>query len=418
MKIIINQLAKMEGHASFKGHLFDGKIAEAKIDTEEGARLIEGILIGRKYWEAPIITARICGICPVVHALTAIEALENAFKIKVSKEILVLRKIMATAQIIHSHTLHLFFLSIPDFYNEVDDLKFIKKYPVEAQAALNIRKFATEVIRIIGGRTVHPISTAVGGFKNLASKKELRDLLKNYDKVYNDALLLFEFIKKLPYPKFARPTEFISLSENKGYGYYGGVINVSNKIKLSLKNFYQELKETNLNISLIKNVKFKNKSFMVGALARINNNRAYLNKGARRLLNDLEERLPSSNTFYNVLAQSLEVVHFLEESKKLMTRYLQARPRLGLLTLKNKYSGKGLAAVEAPRGLLIHYYEVKDNLITNCNIITPTAQFLNNLEEDLKAFLPQTKKLTDAKRRNKIKTLIRAYDPCISCATH
>ncbi len=418
MKIQINHLAKMEGHASFKGHLFDGKIAEAKIDTEEGARLIEGILIGRKYWEAPIITARICGICPVVHALTAIEALENAFKIRVNEQTVILRKILEASQIIHSHTLHLFFLSIPDFYHEVDDLKFIKKYPKEAQAALNIRKFATKLVEIIGGRTVHPISCIVGGFKKLPIKKELREILKNFDKVFQEAIILNEFIAKLKYPRFTRQTDYISLKQQREYGFYGDKINISNKKELNTQEFYKLMKEQNLGNTLVKRTKLFGKTYLVGALARLNNNQQFLNKGAKKQLEKLDLNFPITNTFYNVYAQSIEVIHFLEECKKLLIKYLNKPPsRLKPFT-KSKFSGSGLAAIEAPRGTLIHYYEVKDNLIKNCNIITPTAQFLNNLEEDLKTFLPQTRHLNTAQRINKIKTMIRAYDPCISCATH
>jgi len=418
MKIVINKLAKMEGHASFKGHLFDGEIAEAKIDTEEGARLIEGILIGRKYWEAPIITARICGICPVVHALTAIAALESAFKIKVSENTVILRKILEAAQIIHSHTLHLFFLSIPDFYQEVDDLKFIQKYPKVAQAALDIRKFATRLIEIIGGRTVHPIACIVGGFKKLPTKKELRDILKDFDKVYQNAIILNEFIAKLNYPRFQRQTDYVSLRQKGEYGFYNGKITVSNKKILTINEFYKIIKEQSLIKALVKRTMFDDKAYLVGALARLNNNYQFLNKGAKKQLEKMDLNFPITNTFYNVYAQSLEVIHFLEECKKLLIKYLNKPPgRLKPFT-KSKFSGSGLAAIEAPRGTLIHYYEVKDNLIKNCNIITPTAQFLNNLEDDLKTFLPQTRRLSNSKRRNKIRTMIRAYDPCISCATH
>lgn len=418
MKIIINQLAKMEGHASFKGHLFSGKIAEAKIDTEEGSRLIEGILINRKYWEAPIITARICGICPVVHALTAISALENAFKIKISENTLILRKILEAAQIIHSHTLHLFFLSIPDFYQEVDDLKFIQKYPAEAQAALAIRKFATRLIEIIGGRTIHPIACIVGGFKKLPTKKELRDILKDFDKVYQNAIILNEFIAKLNYPKFQRQTDYISLKQKGEYGFYDGQITITNEKLLTFNEFYKLMKEQDPVNSLVKKTKLNNKSYLVGALARLNNNYQFLNKGAKKQLEKMDLNFPVTNTFYNVYAQSVEIIHFLEECKMLLIKYLNKPPGQFKPLTKRKFSGVGLATIEAPRGILIHYYEVKDNVIKNCNIITPTAQFLNNLEEDLKTFLPQTRKLSNIKRRNKIRTMIRAYDPCISCATH
>lgn len=418
MKIQINHLAKMEGHASFIGYLYTGNITKAKIITEEGARLIEGILVGRHYLEAPIITARICGICPVVHALTSIEALEDAFKIKVDPQTLLLRKVMEACQIIHSHTLHLYFLSIPDFYNENDDLKFIKKYPKEAQAALAIRKYATELIEVIGGRTIHPISSTIGGFKKLPDKTKITKVLENYENVYQKALLLNDFCLNLKYPELDRATDYISLFRTGEYGYYGGQINVSNKLKLSVKNFYKMMDEQNSEETLVKRVNYKDNSYMVGALARLNNDYKLLNMGAKKQLKKLKHKTPINNSFYNVFAQSIEVIHFLEETKKLLNKYLINKKPPKNIKLNNKLSGFGLGAIEAPRGLLIHAYEVKDNIIKNCNIITPTAQFLNNLEEDIEKYLSKTTKISLIERKNKIKILIRAYDPCISCATH
>src|SRR3989338_168207 len=142
MRIKINHLAKMEGHLDFVGHILQGDVAQAKIETTEGVRLIESILIGRKYYEVPIITARICGICPIVHSLNTIKTIENAFAIKPTGQTVKLRQLMELSQIIHSHALHLYFLSMPDFYCIADDLDFIKKHPTEASAAITSREFA------------------------------------------------------------------------------------------------------------------------------------------------------------------------------------------------------------------------------------------------------------------------------------
>ena len=408
----------MEGHASFVGSLYSGNIAKAKIITEEGARLIEGILVGRKYWEAPIITARICGICPVVHSLTAIEALENAFKIKVDSQSRLLRRMLEAAQIIHSHTLHIYFLSIPDFYEENDSLKFAQKYPKEAKAALRIREFATKIVEVVGGRTVHPIASEIGGFKTPPNRDQLKTLMNNFNSIIRDAEILCQFTQEIKYPKLNRQTNFVSLKNQNQYGYYLGRINISNNKLLKVEDFYQQMSEQNSPETLVKRVTLNDQSYMVGALARLNNDSDFLHRRAAKWLKKSKLKIPVYNSFYNVLAQSLEVIHFLEEIFELSNNYLSNNSEPNIFSKKKLMSGAGLAGVEAPRGTLIHYYEVKDNVIKNCNIITPTAQFLNNLEDDIKTYLPLTKKVSSIKRKNQIKTLIRAYDPCISCATH
>ena len=140
----------MEGHMNFLGAILDGNIAKAQIETIEGARLVEGVLVGRHFSDAPIITSRICGVCPVVHNLTAIKAIETALGVKVSPAVVKLRKLMEYAQIIHSHALHLFFLSLPDFLDYNNDLSMAKQYPAETQAAVNIRSFALKILEILG----------------------------------------------------------------------------------------------------------------------------------------------------------------------------------------------------------------------------------------------------------------------------
>ena len=177
MKIVINYLAKMEGHADFIGDIFAGNVASARVKTTEGVRLIESILVGRHYADVPIITARICGICPVVHSLNTIKCIEDAFDLKVSEQTIKLRKLMELSQLIHSHALHLYFLSMPDFYGIKDDVDFIKKHPTEAQAALKSREFALKILEAVAGRAIHPIACEVGGFKVLPKKKQLEELL-------------------------------------------------------------------------------------------------------------------------------------------------------------------------------------------------------------------------------------------------
>jgi len=434
VKIKIQHISRVEGHVGFMGYLLNGDVKQAKIEIEEGARLIEGILIGRHFSEAPIITARICGICPVIHNLTSIKAIENALEIKVRPEVILLRKLLLSAQIIQSHTLHLFFLSLPDFLNYSSDLSQIKKYPAQTKAALDIRNFGNKIIEIIGGRAIHPITTEIGGFKKYPKKIDLLTLYRQAEKILLKSVDLGNFFKKkLKYPEFYRPTNFASLYSEKEYALYGG------KIKWQTSNgkeriyepeiFLNQVREFETSGEVVKRVKYNQQAYMVGALARVNNNSNQLNSQAKKIWHDLIKQQPVRNTFYNIFAQAVEVVHFIEESQKLLKKLtglkLDNLKTQSPFKLKSslprfaKQGRQGLAACEAPRGTLYHVYEIdKDGLIKKCNIITPTAQFLNNIEADLKVWLKQTKRLSKKEQKKKIEMLIRAYDPCITCATH
>jgi coenzyme F420-reducing hydrogenase alpha subunit len=416
--IKINHIAKMEGHTGFVASILDGDVKQAKMDTLEGARLIEGILLGRDYFEVPMITARICGICPIVHFLSASQGIEHAFGIKVSEQTVALRKVMELLQIIHSHSLHMFFLSIPDFFGIENDLNFIKKYPKETSAALRVRKFAINLVELIGGRVVHPLTMEVGGFKKLPSMDAINKLMKGFSVIFEDALLMAEFTSKIKLPKFKRQQEFIALYDKDEYEILSGDIISSNGRRYKVEQFYHKIEEFHNPYEKVKRVNLGDKPYFSGALARINLNFSKLNPQAKKLWQQEDLHLPVENTFYNVFAQAVEVVHALEEIKRIFKN-------LGKIDQKNTKvivrprAGEGFGAVEAPRGILLDYYKFdKNGKVLDANIITPTAQFLANLEADLKAYLPLVYQLPVKERRQKIRALIRAYDPCISCATH
>jgi len=425
MKTIeINHIAKTEGHLSFVGALIDADFAEARIETEEGARLIEGIMLGRKFFEAPIITARICGICPIVHNLTSIKALEQALNIKVTPEIIVLRKMLINAQWIHSHALHAFFLSFPDLVGISNNFDFVKKYPKEVETALELRDWGVQISRIIGGRTVHPINSVVGGFNVEPDFAELNELMKSNKKVLDQAGRLFDFAVKQKLPKFERPTNYVSLKTKGEYAIYDGKVLFSDNNSLdNAENFIQGVSELVMPNEKVKRVQHLNRSFMVGALARLNNNFNELNPTAKQCFKKLKIKLPCYNSFYNIFAQILEVVHCVEETSKLFVEYCVLRENKDFhKKLKISFKpnpGRGYALMEAPRGVLLHDYELdREGNIIHCNIITPTAMFLSNLEQDLGKYLLEIKNKPAERQKQLIKTLIRAYDPCISCATH
>lgn len=401
----------------------DGNVVKARLNIYEGARLLEGILQGRSFQEVSQITSRICGVCPVVHNLTSLKALEAALGVFPSQQTIMLRELMMMGQILNSHALHLFFFSLSDFFGIKNDLGLINKYPGRAKDALALRNFGNKIIEVIGGRSIHPLTPVVGGFKKAPDQEKIKEILKESNQALSAAVNLAKFFSRLKYPSFERTCNFIALGLPNEYAIYDGLVK-REKGTESVSEFMPKIQEFQVKESpAAKRSQFKGESYMVGALARLNLNSKYFSPKAKSIFRETDLILPVSNPFYNILAQAIEMVNCVEEAQRLLEKTkdidfesVQPHP----IEIKE---GKGFGAIEAPRGTLFYYYEVgNDGLIKNANIITPTAQNLARLEDDLVSYLPQLteggKALCKEECEDLIKMLVRAYDPCLTCATH
>ena len=260
----------MEGHAGFMASVLQGDVKSSKLEVQEGIRLIEGVLIGRHFKDMPVVAQRICGICPVVHNLTAIKSIENALGIIVSEETEKLRELMELGQIIHSHALHLFFLSLADFLDMDNDLKLVKKYPEETKIAMRIREYGMEIVKAIGGRVVHPLTNEVGGFKKVPDKEELKKLVFSSEEILKDAIELGNFFKKIKLPEFSRETEYVCLSRKANMQFMMEILFLIKDCNIPVGNFENNFHELQKQKEVIKRVEHDGKSYMVGAIARIN----------------------------------------------------------------------------------------------------------------------------------------------------
>jgi coenzyme F420-reducing hydrogenase alpha subunit len=460
MRIKIDYIAKSEGHTGMEAKIINGKVRQARIDVKEGARLIEGILKGRKIEEAPIITSRICGICPVVHNLTSIKAMEAALGLEIPEQIVILRKLMLYGQIIQSHILHIF-MAISDYFECENAFDLRKKHPKRVKDIFRIRKFANQIIEVIGGRAVHPVASVIGGFTKRPDRKKLKKLLDKQEEILDVALGMAELFKEIELPEFpactdysrvvpkssreiaclvplrqlakrdlphndrGRKTEFIALKSKKEYAVYEGNITSTQGLSIPTKDYKCKLEKLQRPSNVVNLMKCNEKPYMVGALARINLSHDQLNKEAKKIFKGLFNKSASYNPFYNLPVQMIEVIHFIEEAKKLLKVIFRFPERTLILFPKNtkkkipRLSSQGVGAIEAPRGTLYHSYKIdKNNRIIEAKIITPTAQFLLNLEKDLEVYIPTLKNLTPKQRRQRIEMLVRAYDLCISCAVH
>jgi len=410
-----NEIPQIEGHAAFYTHLKSGRIDQAKIIGLDGERFVEKILFGRKYWEAPIITSRICGICPVIHNITSSKAVESALGIEVSKQTTKLRTLMLCGQMIQSHSLHLYLLVLPQLMGVSSSFELQANHPDLFKNAITLKNYADSLIETIAGRAVHPVSNTVGGFKSFPSIKELDNLILKAESallIAEDTLRLFADYK---YPLMTSKMIYSALSDKKYYTIYDGDIRSSDNHVFDAKDYKKYIIEELMPYNKAKYASLKGEIFMVGAMARYNLNGKYLTPKTQTLLQDLQIENEFKNPFYNIIAQAIENFHFLDHSIELLKQLIKnIKPEE---IIQPKSFGEGASACEAPRGTLFHYYKIdKKGYIEKADIITPTVQNLSAMENDMKLINP--KDFEKDELNMFIELLIKSYDPCITCATH
>ena len=418
MNIDVHHLTRVEGHGNIHVVVENGKLADAKWAVVETPRFFEAMLRGMSHEMAPILTARICGICSIGHALASLRAVENAMGIEIPETARKIRLLAKHGETLQSHFLHLFFLVAPDFFNEGSVIPLVQSNRTVVEIALRLKKLANDMCDMLVGRTTHPVSLCVGGVRRVPNKNELKKLREDMSDRVSDAEKAVALFKTLKIPDFIRETEFVSLKGEESYPWIGGrLISTDGVLKnendyLTMTNEYKE------DFTTSKFTKLSRKSFAVGALARINNNYEFLK--AKDVAETLGLKPVTHNPFMNNIAQLVECVHVMVESLEMLDELLDDN----LDEICAEYDvkeGEGVGAVEVPRGILYHHYRVNEKgQIEKANCIIPTTQNNANIHYDLAALVEQA--VDNGKQDTEVKKLcemlVRSYDPCISCSVH
>jgi len=395
---------KIEGHGTLNINFSQKK---ASFTVEESERLVEGLVVGKSFAQVPVITARICGICPISHNLSSWTAIENALSIKLSEEAILLRKILTCGQIVKSHILHLFFLVLPDYAGVKGGVELAKKYPAEFHLMLNIKRIADKALTIVGGSDAFPTNTALGGFIKPPKLDDLNILVNDLNEVLDEAQDIIKLFASINMPELKVDTKLSTVTCKDFYPYYPG-------------EFNQEVKEIVQSKSTAKlAVLPDNTVIKTGALARLANHASKLNPQAKKEFN--KAKVSFDNPYHNNLAQAIEIMHFLEEIKimvngleKMDIKKSQAQ---NFQAPKSKVTGQ--SSLEAPRGILIHKVIIDpEGKIVDYNIIPPTQINLASLEKETQILIKKFSNEPEEEIKKKIQELIRAFDPCITCAVH
>jgi len=420
--IHLEHLTRVEGHGNIVLNTRNGAIEQVQWQVSEAPRFFESFVRGRPYHQLSHITSRICGICSIGHALASLKATEAAFGVAVSEQTRLLRRLAMHAENLQSHILHVGYLVAPDLLGVGSVFPLVQSHPDAVRTVVRLHRVANEMSDLLCGRTTHPISLVVGGFSAIPNARQLTELrqklLEAVPAAANVAQLVLDHAGALP--AFARETEYIALVADAEYAIYDGAIGSTDTGRHAVADYESIVNEFVVPYSTAKFTRHHRDSYMVGALARFNLSSRLLRPLAREWAERFGLRAVCHNPFMNSVAQMVEFLHSLEDAVVLINDLLRAGPDAAEAPAKVRVkAGRGIGAVDVPRGLLIHDYTYdEDGHCVRANCVIPTNQNHHNINRDLAAFAPTLLERPEAEIERNLEMLVRAYDPCISCSTH
>jgi len=456
-KIVIDPVTRVEGHGKVTIHMDEQNRVKDSFFHIVEFRGFEKFIQGHPYWEAPVMVQRLCGICPVSHHLAAAKAIDQIVGLEpedLSITTQKIRKLLHFGQIFQSHALHFFYLASPDLLfgydaapTERNVVEVSMRYPELAKKGILMRKFGQEIIKMIAGKRIHGISTTPGGVHKKLSAKERDYFLNGKDIPSVDAMIewskeILEFIKVYHSKNRSWLNEFATypsghlglINKTTGNlelydGYLRAIDSNGNKTLDDIESndyqnyFYEGVEKWSyLKFPYLKHLGREQGWNRVGPLARLNVCEGISTPLAafeRLEFLNASDGKTNNRTMYSHWARLIELLHCAEMMKEL----LEDDDLLSNdLLRRGERRSEGIGIIEAPRGTLIHHYQVDDkDRITRCNLIVSTT---HNNEAMNRAVNWVANNVIDGQQKvtesmlNQVEVAIRAYDPCLSCATH
>ena len=415
--IKVDILARVEGEGALYVRLKDHQVADLKLRIYEPPRFFEAFLRGRKFSEIPDITARICGICPVAYQMSSCHAIEDAAGVRVEGPLRDLRRLLYCGEWIESHALHIYLLHAPDFLGYDDAIRMAQYYPEIAKRGLRLKKIGNEIMKLVGGREIHPINVRPGGFYKVPSRQELARFIDDLKWALDASVETARWVSTFSFPALERDYEFVALRGPKEYPLNEGRL-VSNKgLDIAVREYEQHFFEEHVQHSnALHSVLKERGAYFVGPMARYALNFDQLSPAAREAAQSTGLGPVCRNPFQSIIVRAVELVYACEEALRLIQNY--EMPDKPFVNVEPR-SSIGYGCTEAPRGILYHRYRFDDHgLVLDAKIVPPTSQNQKSIEADLRQFVEANIELPKDKLQWQCEQAIRNYDPCISCATH
>ncbi|MBI2212616.1 MAG: Ni/Fe hydrogenase subunit alpha [Acidobacteria bacterium] len=393
------------------------KVAEAKLRIYEPPRFFEAFLRGRAWTEAPDITARICGICPVAYQMSSVHAMEQVAGVKVTGQLRALRRLLYCGEWIESHALHIFMLHAPDFLGYDDAIAMAADHPELVQRALAVKKTGNDIVNVVGGREIHPINVRIGGFYRTPARAELAPLLERLKTARDEAIGFVKFVATLPMQELEFDYEFVALRHPDEYPLNEGNIVSSKGIDIPVIDYESVFQEQHVaHSNALHSVVRDRGNYHTGPLARYSLNFDRLSPVAQQAAIEAGLGPVCRNPFQSIVVRAVELLYACDEAVRIIEQY--ERPERPAVDVQPRV-GTGAGCTEAPRGILYHRYRIDEHgKIMEAKIVPPTAQNLSTIEDDLRRFAESHLELSQNDMAMRCEQTIRNYDPCISCATH
>jgi sulfhydrogenase subunit alpha len=415
--IRVDYLKRVEGEGALHIRLRGGQVAELRLEIFEPPRFFESFLRGRHATEAPDLTARICGICPVAYQMSSAHALERLYGIAVDPSVRALRRLYYCGEWMESHALHIHMLAAPDFLGCDSVITLAEKDREAVERGLRIKKVGNAIIARLGGRSVHPVGACIGGFTRVPKHGELADLREQLLRLREDAVDCVRWVSRFDLPAVSRDIEFVSLRHTDEYPMNEGRIVSSKGMDAAQDDFDTCFEEHQVPYSNALHSRVKGRgSYFLGPLARVNLNFDRLGKDIASVARDTGISWPNSNPYTSIVARAIEILYTIHEALRVIESYEPPSAPAASFEFR---AGVGCAITEAPRGSLYHAYQTDEQgLIQSARIVPPTSQNQARIEADLRELVPTIVEQSPAEATRACEIAIRNYDPCISCSTH
>jgi coenzyme F420-reducing hydrogenase alpha subunit len=415
--INVDYLARVEGEGGLHVTVRDGQIEDVKFSIFEPPRFFEAFLVGRAYREAPDITARICGICPVAHQMSSVHAMENAFGARVDGPLRELRRLLYCGEWIESHVLHMYMLHAPDFLGYEGAVEMAKDHPEIVRRGLEMKKVGNEIIRVLGGREIHPINVRVGGFYKAPTRRDLLALKDPIQRARDAAIQTVRWLASFNFPSLNREYEFVSLRHPDEYPMNEGRVVSNRGLDIPAGDYEEHFEEHHLAHSNALHGRLKSGgAYVVGPLARYALNFDHLPADVQAAAREAGLGSVCTNPYQSILVRAIEVLYAYVEALRVIEAYRE--PPVSAVDIQPRAS-RGFGATEAPRGMLYQSYQLDaDGTILKATIVPPTSQNQPSIEDDLREVVSAGLAMPEDDLRHLCEQTIRNYDPCISCATH
>lgn len=419
-RITIKNITKIEGTAGITVDIEDGKVTDLKFMVKDYRRFYTEAVIGKPMIAVPSFLSRICGTCSVAHLFACIKAIEKSQGIGVSDQTKLLRRLAYNGLMIRDHALHLYFFVLPDVLGigsilDINDDESIGHTLLHD--SFDIKRLGSDITNVIIGAAIHAPFPTIGGFIKIPDASKFPDLITRLENVRVQVLRGIDAFYNYP-ESLERKSDYLSLHNIQSYDFLDGDIVNSASQSVLESDFYNFLKKVVIPYSESRGYVFSgdNEDYFVGALARMNYSKNLLNENTKKDTDKYLSVFPSYDIYRNNLAQAIEILHCVDDSIDILKniKIVDEKP-----ITKPIQKGRGVGVVEAPRGILYHMVDINEKgLIDDYDVIVPTAQNQINIENDLKKYFNENLDKDEQSLQLEAEKIVRAYDPCMSCATN